>query len=146
MQLSWEFSIVDVAVIVGIVIVIVSFVISFSLVRRAHGIEVDHKFFSDRWIQIEGLVKQGKEMNYKLAIIEADKLLDHALTVLNFPGQTTAERLQFASYKYTDLKQVWWAHKVRNMVVHDVKYILSAGEARKVIELFRKALKLLHCL
>lgn len=147
MQLTWEFSVVDFAVIVGIIIVVTLFLISFYLSRRLHRNEVDHKFFKERWQQIEGLLLQkGNEMNYKLAIIEADKLLDHALIVLNFPGKTTAERLQFASYKHADLKHVWWAHKVRNMVVHDVKYEISSGATRKVIGLFKRALKTLDCL
>ncbi|KKQ78625.1 MAG: hypothetical protein UT02_C0061G0010 [Parcubacteria group bacterium GW2011_GWC2_38_7] len=146
MQLSWEFSVVDFVIILGIIIVVTLFLISFYLTRRAHDAEIDHKFFSERWQQIESLLKQGNEMNYKLAVIESDKLLDHALTSLRFPGGTTAERLQFASYKHPDLKHVWWAHKVRNMVVHEVKYILSAGETKKVISSFRKALKVLHCL
>jgi len=147
MQLTWEFSVVDVAVIAGIVIVIALFVVSFYFSRRLHRNEVDHKFFKERWQQIEGLfLQKGNEMNYKLAIIEADKLLDHALTILNFPGTTTAERLQFATYKFADLKHVWWAHKVRNMVVHEVKYEISAGSARKVVSLFKRALKTLDCL
>ncbi|KKR07866.1 MAG: hypothetical protein UT32_C0006G0013 [Parcubacteria group bacterium GW2011_GWC2_39_14] len=147
MQLTWEFSVVDVAVIVGIVIVIALFVVSFYLSRRLHRLEIDHKFFKERWQQIEDLLlKKGNEMNYKLAIIEADKLLDHALTILNFPGKTTAERLQFATYKHADLKHVWWAHKVRNMVVHEVKYEINSGSTRKVISLFKRALKTLDCL
>jgi len=146
MQISWEFTVLDAVVILGIILVSVVILVALYLIRRAHKAEIDHKFFQDRWLQIEGLLKMGKEMNYKLAIIEADKLLDHALTVLNFPGTTTAERLQFAAYKYKDLKRVWWAHKVRNMVVHDVKYELSSGETKKVVELFRRALKLIGCL
>ncbi len=146
MELTWEFTIVDLAVILGVVILLVLFSLTFYFVRRAHHEQIDHKFFKDRWMQIESLLQQGKQMNYKLAIIEADKLLDHALKMLNFPGKATAERLQFASYKYGELKRVWWAHKVRNMVVHEVKYELSAGETKKVIKAFETALKLLHCL
>lgn len=146
MELSWEFSIIDLGVIVGIVVLAALFAISYYLTRQARYEGIDRKFFDERWIQIEGLIKTGKEMNYKLAVIEADKLLDHALSQLNFSGQTAAERLQIASYKHKELKHVWWAHKVRNMVVHEVKYELSSGEVKKVIAQFKSALKLLHCL
>lgn len=146
MQFTWEFSVFDFTVIVGIIIVVTLFLLSFYFSRRVHRDAIDHKFFLQRWQQIEGLLKDPNPMNYKLAVIEADKLLDHALSVLNFPGKTTAERLQFASYKHAELKKVWWAHKARNSVVHEVKYELSSSEARKVIAAFKQALRLLHCL
>jgi len=146
MELTWDFTFIDFVVIVGIIILAVVFLFTLYFVRRKHREEIDHKFFRNRWTQIQDLLKQGKEMNHKLAIIEADKLLDYALKALGFPGNTIAERLQFASYQRGDLKHVWWAHKVRNMVVHDVKYELSAGETRKVVKAFEAALKSLHCL
>lgn len=83
----------------------------------------------------------GKEMNYKLAVIEADKLLDYALKAQNFSGETMAERLNSATYKYPKLKKVWWAHKVRNYIVHDPNYIVKFNETCRVLDLFKKALK-----
>lgn len=146
MQLTWEFSGIDIAMIIAFVAVIVVFVVARSFYNKSRSVGVDKKFIAERWKQIDELVSHGKQMNYKLAVIEADKLLDHVLQELNFPGTKMSTRLKMASYKFPALKQVWWAHKVRNNVVHEVRYSLSAGETRKVISLFKKALKILRVL
>jgi uncharacterized protein with HEPN domain len=107
---------------------------------------LDKKFFKQQWTKIEDLLRYGKEMNLKLAVIEADKLLEAALTELYFTGETTSQRLHLASYKYPALRSVFWAHKVRNEVVHDPRYILKYGETKRVLSLFKRALKILRVL
>ena len=146
MEFTWETSGVDVAMIIAIFAVLIVFVVAKSFYNKSRSSGVDKKFIAERWKQIDDLVQHGKQMNYKLAVIEADKLLDHVLQELNFPGTKMSDRLKMASYKFPALKQVWWAHKVRNKVVHEVRYSLSAGETRKVISLFKKALKILRVL
>ena len=147
MSIAWEFSIVDLFVLIAVILVIALIVIAriFSLKYRGDK-GLDRKFFRTRWQKIEELFSYGKEMNYKLAVIEADKLLDEALKVSSFPGNTMAERIKVATYKHPKLKEVWWAHKVRNHVVHDVRYILKHGESKMVLRLFKKALKELSAL
>ncbi len=93
-----------------------------------------------RWAEIEDMVKAPGEMSAKLAVIEADKLLDHALKALAFPGMTLGERLRFAQYKYPDLRKVWWAHKVRNQLAHEASYHLDRGMAKRAVAEFRRAL------
>ena len=57
-----------------------------------------NNFYKEEWNKIEELASYGKEMNLKLAIIEADKLLDSVLKKMYFPGKTMAERLKSASF------------------------------------------------
>lgn len=101
----------------------------------------DLKEMREKWNEIIDLLNYKKEMNYKLAVIEADKLLDYALKKMAFPGETMAKRLEAASYKFPELKKVWWAHKVRNLIVHDHKYYIKYNVANKVLKLFKNALK-----
>ena len=114
--------------------------------KHRRSLYLDKKFIKKRWSSIEDLLSYGKEMNYKLAIIEADKLLDYVLKEMHFNGETLADRLKLATFKYPKLRAVWWAHKVRNHVVHDVKYIVKPNETKKVVSLFKKALKELNAL
>jgi len=147
MHFSYEFTAVDIAIGLGIVVVIVVFFVARWFAHKSRLPEgLDRKFYHSRWKEIEALMNMGKEMNYKLAVIEADKLLDSALRAMYFTGTTMAERLKLASYKFPKLKQVWWAHQVRNHVVHDVRYALRHGEAKKVLELFKRALSTLGVL
>ncbi|MBT5337687.1 hypothetical protein HN858_02390 [Candidatus Falkowbacteria bacterium] len=141
MSIAWEFTVIDYTVLVGIVIILVlALVVGMFARKNRLPSEIDRKFFRERWRKIQELMGYGKEMNYKLAVIEADKLLDEALKVMFFTGATMAERLKLASYKFPRLKKVWWAHKVRNQIVHNVRYDLKHGEARKVLKLFKDAL------
>jgi len=147
MNLTYEFTAVDIAIASGIAVVVVLFFVARWFARKGRLPEgLDRKFYRGRWKEIEVLVELKKEMNYKLAVIEADKLLDSALRGMYFTGTTMAERLKLASYKFPKLKQVWWAHQVRNHVVHDIRYELRHGEARKVLDLFKRALNTLGVL
>jgi hypothetical protein len=96
-----------------------------------------------RWNEVESLLDAPGEMSPKLAVIEADKLLDHALKSMAMPGETLGERLKFAAYKYPKLQEVWWAHRVRNRLVHEASYRLDRSIARKAVRSFKKALRLM---
>ncbi|MBU2566247.1 hypothetical protein KKG46_01665 [Patescibacteria group bacterium] len=99
-----------------------------------------------QWQKIQDISQQSGDMGQKLAIIEADKLLDGALKSLIMPGDTLGERLKVACYKYPKLKNVWWAHKLRNNLVHDHDFHLRGGEARRALVEFEKALRELKVL
>ena len=99
-----------------------------------------------RWSEIESLVQRGDGLSCKLAVIEADKLLDHALKAKYFGGTTLGERLKLACYKHPRLKSVWPAHLVRNRLVHEANFNLSSGAARQTVSQFRSALQELSLL
>jgi hypothetical protein len=93
-----------------------------------------------RWIEVRKL------MGAKLAIFEADTLLDAALKSIMMPGDTLGERLKVACYKYPALRNVWWAHKLRNQLAHDSAFQISQREARRALDDFEKSLKILNVL
>lgn len=93
-----------------------------------------------RWQDIENMATRGSELDRKMAVLEADKLLDTALKSLAMPGTTLGERLKFAQYKYPDLRDVWGAHRVRNQLAHEAGFRLDAGTARRALNGFQKAL------
>lgn len=98
-----------------------------------------------RWEEIEKTAGQGP-MGAKLALIEADKLLDHVLKSMMIPGETLGERLKMAAYKYPAITKVWPAHKLRNQLVHDSQFELRSGEARRALSDFHAALRTLRVL
>lgn len=101
----------------------------------------DREALRARWREIEAMLHGPGDMSLKLAVLEADKLLDHSLKALSFPGSTMGDRLRFAEYKYPELRKVWWAHKVRNQLAHEASYRLDRGVAKKAIAEFERALK-----
>lgn len=108
---------------------------------RSREYELDRVGISKRWLEIESLLKRPGEMNYKLAVLEADKLLDYVLKSMSMPGKDLAERLRFACFKYNKLRRVWWAHTVRNQLVHEVTFSIDHGIAKRAIKTFKKALE-----
>ena len=97
------------------------------------------------WEQIEHSAKQGR-LGGKMAVIEADKLLDTVLKSMRFPGDTMGERLKAAGYKYPAIREVWTAHRVRNRLVHETDYELRDRDVRETLGDFKQALRELHVL
>jgi len=93
-----------------------------------------------RWQQIERTSTDG-EMGAKLAVLEADTLLDTALKSMTMPGNTLGERLKVASARYPEIRSVWWAHKLRNQIAHDSSFRVGTRQADKAIREFERALK-----
>lgn len=107
---------------------------------------MDRSAIKSRWDEIERLTSSGGEMNLKMAVMEADKLLDHALKAMAIPGMTLGDRLKFAAYKYPNIRDVWNAHRLRNQLAHEASYYLDPSLARKAIRDFKDALRLLKVL
>lgn len=136
--------------------ILVAAVLAYLLVRAAwRGIRrlfrprlvgLDRASIELRWRSIEEFTKSGGEMQLKMAVMEADKLLDHALKALAMPGETLGERLKFAAYKYPKISQVWNAHRLRNQLVHESSFYLEPGMARQAVAQYRQALILLNLL
>lgn len=127
--------------VIAIVIFIVFKKISHELHKGEDLLGMSRGDILKRWHVIEDLVKQGDEISGKLAIMEADKLLDHGLKAKYFGGTTLGERLKLACYKHPKLRKVWPAHLVRNKLVHEASYHLAPGAVRHNVALFRDALK-----
>lgn len=146
----------DVAALGKIVAVVLGLALAFLLLRGlARAVRrlfapklqgMDRGAIKARWDEIERMSAAGGEMNLKMAVMEADKLLDHALKAMAIPGTTLGERLKFAAYKYPDIRNVWNAHRLRNQLAHEASYYLDPSFAKKAIRDFKDALRLLNVL
>lgn len=100
-----------------------------------------------QWQGTKARLGTGLESEYKLAVIEADSVLNDVLEKMGFAGATLGERLE----KVTDetipnVAEAVDAHKVRNNIVHDPDYHLTLDEARKIINIFERVLTDLQAL
>lgn len=116
-----------------------------KLLTRADLHGMTREEIKTKWQEIERISEQGL-MGSKMAIVEADKLLDGALKSLMMPGDTMGERLKVAGYKYPELKRVWFAHKLRNQIVHESSFEISSRQASSAMHEYKKALKVIHVL
>jgi len=140
-------------IILAIVVIIVAVLIFYKLIRKIviylrrpelYGLE--RRAIKKRWQEIEGLLKKNDEASWRMAIMEADKLLDYVLKSMAMPGKDLGERLKMISYKYPKIRQVWWAHKIRNRLVHEAEFRIDYGTVKAALKTFRNGLKVLGIL
>jgi len=102
---------------------------------------------NQRWEQVKARLQKGDEANLKLAVIEADNLMDEILKRMGLPGATFEERLkQIEVQEVGSVDKVWEGHRTRDMIVHQPNFHLSQEEAEKTIADFEAALKELEYL
>jgi hypothetical protein len=107
----------------------------------------DREQIKERWEKIEQLTKVGRPSAFREAVIEADKLVDFALKVC-FPfRETAAERLKEAKEFFLRnrdyYENLWYAHKIRNEMVHTVGFELPSVEAKNILAYYKQALEII---
>jgi len=106
------------------------------------GTNLPQKVFHKRWQSILKKAESEDEDSQKLAIIEADKMLDDLLKETGLKGENMGERLkQIDPNQIANLEALWEAHKIRNRIVHEPDYRLKPNEVKEVIEIYRRALE-----
>jgi len=78
--------------------------------------------------------------DWKLAIIEADIILDDSLKKAGYGGQSLGERLRsIAPHQLQSLDDAWVAHKVRNQIAHGgADFVLTKRLAEDTIKQYRR--------
>ena len=132
-------------------------IIIFSIVRlfeiQAHEKkEIDHEINealkkeqeknrneNPRWHYILTLTESPNESDWRVAIIEADTMMEELLKKKGVPGDTVAELLEEArSDGYAHIQDAWDAHLVRNQIAHQgSEYPLSQIEARRTMKMYQ---------
>lgn len=106
--------------------------------RRPYGVRKVDKV----WSEIMGKLKSDSESDFKLAVIEADSILDEVLKKVGYKGETLEDRLKLLSpVHYPNLEEMWRIHRIRNDIVRDPDYRLSHSGTRKILASYRKVLE-----
>lgn len=92
-----------------------------------------------KWNYIVDKANSDNISDWKMAIIEADSILDEIVKKMGYDGDNLGERMKNIEVSdFNTLPQAWEAHKVRNRIAHDADFLLSEREARRVILLYQK--------
>ena len=78
--------------------------------------------------------------DWKLAIIEADIILDDVLKQQGYAGNSLGERLKSISPSQLEsLQDAWEAHKVRNKIAHEgADFVLTKRLAQETITKYQR--------
>ena len=91
-----------------------------------------------RWHYIQTLVESPNESDWRVAIIEADSMMEEVLKEKGLTGNTVSELLESAKDSgYRNIQDAWDAHLVRNQIAHvGSEFPISQVEGRRVIKMF----------
>ena len=95
-----------------------------------------------QWDRIKKRIESGAESDYKLAIIDADDLLVDALDKRGYEGEDFKEVVAKAGKIISPVSSdVLSAHEIRNSIVYNSDFKISADEAKKVLAIYESAVK-----
>ena len=94
------------------------------------------------WRKIAARLDTGLESEYKLAVIEADNMINETLKRMGYGGESLGERLEkLTAATLPNIEEIKEAHQVRSNIIHDPNYRLSLDEAKKALDIFEKVFR-----
>ena len=99
-----------------------------------------------RWARVEQQIVSENENDWRLAILEADIMLDEMLDANGFQGDTIGDKLKSATRgDFKTLSQAWDAHRVRNHIAHrGTMHDINHREAKRVIDEYKAVFHEFH--
>lgn len=120
-----------------IVVLLLVFLVLFQLffVRKSGKWSVaDVKLCKSAWQNI----LTEKDMRHQ--IMEADKLLGHMFKRKGLQG-SIGEILKSRSSMFSDINGLWYAHKMRNKLAHEMDFKVRPQDVKLALRSFKRALK-----
>ncbi len=101
-----------------------------------------------RWDKIKDRLKSENVSQYKVAIIEADALVEELLAGVGFRGENMTQKLEQVSEMHLDdhretLSEV---HKLRNRIVHETDFEVDRQTTQNALEVYENFLRYLEFL
>jgi hypothetical protein len=91
-----------------------------------------------RWHYVLNLVESLNPSDWRVAVIEADSMLEEFLRDKNLTGETLNDLLkdaQGSGYQYVE--DAWKAHVIRNQIAHEGSdFAFNQNEARRAIKMY----------
>ena len=93
---------------------------------------------NERWVKTLDYLFSQHASDWKLAIIEADNMLDILMSELGFKGESLGDKLKSANQdNFKELTKAWEVHTIRNRIAHEgTAFEISQHEAKRVIALY----------
>jgi hypothetical protein len=126
-------------ILIGSLVVFILLLAGIFWHKRHRPKQLDVAYFQKKWQEAQ--THCHKQDTWPLAVINADKLVDEALKRNKFKGKTMGERLVSAQHEITDNDTIWFAHKLRNKLVHEDLKKLKKKDVMDALIGFRSALK-----
>ena len=96
-----------------------------------------------RWNHVLEQANSDSPEHQRLAILEADIMLNELLDLQGYRGETIADKMkQVDRANFNSIDLAWQAHKVRNDIAHKgTEHPISSRQVRDTIDMYEKVLK-----
>ncbi len=100
----------------------------------------DQPYKNERWERILNYMDSDSPTEWRLAILDADIILEKMLIKSGYHGDGVGEKLkQVERSDFNTIDSAWEAHKIRNTIAHSGSdVILTRRTAKKAIDLYRQ--------
>jgi len=111
--------------------------------QSSSNVESPKSKLTEKWEKIVANSESTNQSDWRLAIIEADIILDELLEKLQLPGDTMGEKLKAVEKSdFNTIDDAWEAHKFRNMIAHEgSNFLVNQREIRRIISLYEAVFK-----
>jgi uncharacterized membrane protein len=94
---------------------------------------------NEKWQRVLEHLSSEKEGDWRLAILEADVMLEEMANIMGYQGDTLGEKLRGVEKSdFITIDNAWEAHRIRNRIAHQGSdFSLTEREAKRVIELYK---------
>lgn len=98
---------------------------------------------NERWERVEQYMTSLNVSDWKIAILEADNMLDDIIERMGYEGANLGERMKrIEASDFPYLEEAWQAHKMRNTIAHKgTDYALTRSEAEQTINTYHRIFK-----
>lgn len=97
---------------------------------------------SKKWHEVLSRMNMPEETSRKMAIVEADILVDGVLKTLGFSGETLNEKIEkITTIQLKSIADLKMAHAVRKDILYNPDYEVSPEIAKETIDRYEKVLK-----
>jgi len=98
---------------------------------------------NEKWEKVIKYANSSNASDWRLAVIEADVMLEELLHTLGHKEESVGEMLKSVDKnEFLTIEDAWEAHKIRNAVAHSGgNFQLSEREAKRAIALFEKVFR-----
>lgn len=103
---------------------------------------ISPKKMQKKWDRIMGHLRSKSGAYHKLAVLEADALVDKMLKGMGYAGDNMSERLANVKIEQLEmLDDLKRAHAIRNRIVHDEQLELSVDAIKDVLAVYEDFLR-----
>jgi hypothetical protein len=91
-----------------------------------------------RWMEIEKRLGSDQSSQYKLAILEADAMVNEVLDQIGYEGNNIIKKLESVTEKQiSNVESIRSAHRVRNEIINNRNFFIDRKNSLETIKIYK---------